>query len=372
MYLQSIYLCRYTHHLSRVVLSDLSSFACVFSGALKPNSLKDIEAGISPMPDFAYMAKHGAEIFSATPPETFRQKTIQRFFGARFKIANDVIDAAHNFDCIYIVAEDVGVPVFLTKVLRRSKTPVALGIHGHYLENTKFKTFARMAGNHPQLKFLCLSKSIRDQLVNDLQVAPERCLLHCVPVDDNFFTPKPKPDGVKRPLLISAGAAGRDYETFVDAVRDLDVDVRIASGSSWIEDAETFDMPKNVVMKTAGTMAGLRDLYVKADVVVVPLHDTFHATGYSVIMEAMAMGRAVISTATKCPSDFLINDETGLLVPPGDPAALRQAVERLLGDEALREKLANAGREMMVSNFGLAPFGEKVDGLLEWARNTKD
>jgi len=323
------------------------------------------------MPDFAYMVRHGATLFSATPPETFLQKIIQDIFGTRFKIATDVINHSSKFDCIYIVAEDVGVPVFLTKILRRSKTPIALGIHGHYLKNQKFKAFARMAGNHPHLRFLCLSKSIRDQLVNDLEVAPELCLLHCVPVDNVFFTPQASSVAAKRPLLLSAGAAGRDYETFVDAVRDLDVDVRIASGSSWIEDAETFEMPENVEMKTAGTMLGLRDLYNKADVVVVPLHDTFHATGYSVIMEAMAMGRAVISTATKCPSDFLIDEQTGLLVPPGDPGALRKAIERLLNDVALRERLANAGREMMAANFGLQPFATKLDDLLDWAQSIK-
>ena len=48
--------------------------------------------------------------------------------------------------------------------------------------------------------------------------------------------------------------------------------------------------------------------------------------------EAMAHGRAVVATAVGGLPDMVVDGETGLLVPPGNPAALRAAIDRLLAD----------------------------------------
>jgi glycosyltransferase involved in cell wall biosynthesis len=64
------------------------------------------------------------------------------------------------------------------------------------------------------------------------------------------------------------------------------------------------------------------------------------------ILEALACGAPVV--ATDCPSgpsEILQGGEFGILTPPGDPEALAAAIERLLGDEALRQQLREKGRE---------------------------
>jgi glycosyltransferase involved in cell wall biosynthesis len=62
-----------------------------------------------------------------------------------------------------------------------------------------------------------------------------------------------------------------------------------------------------------------------------------------VTLEAMAAGRPVIASRIGGLPDVVVDAETGLLVPPGDPGALQQAIERLLGDRALCEQLGQAG-----------------------------
>ena len=61
--------------------------------------------------------------------------------------------------------------------------------------------------------------------------------------------------------------------------------------------------------------------------------------------EAMAHGRPVVASAVGGLLDLVVDEETGLLVPPGDVGALREALRRLLADEELRARLgANARR----------------------------
>lgn len=77
--------------------------------------------------------------------------------------------------------------------------------------------------------------------------------------------------------------------------------------------------------------------------------------------EAMARGAAVVATAVGGLLDMVVDGETGLLVPPRDPWALRAAIDRLLGDEALRRRLGAAARERIA---GLAGWDRVVDETL--------
>lgn len=64
----------------------------------------------------------------------------------------------------------------------------------------------------------------------------------------------------------------------------------------------------------------------------------------TVSIEAQALGRAVIVARAGGLPDTLLDGETGILVPPGDPIALRRAIVRLLDDPALARRMGEAGR----------------------------
>ena len=81
--------------------------------------------------------------------------------------------------------------------------------------------------------------------------------------------------------------------------------------------------------------------YDRAAVVVCPSH----REGYGVAArEAMAHGRPVVASAVGGLLDAVEDGVTGLLVPPRDPTALREAIETLLADADLRRRLGSAGR----------------------------
>jgi len=88
--------------------------------------------------------------------------------------------------------------------------------------------------------------------------------------------------------------------------------------------------------------------YERAAVVVCPSR----REGYGVVArEAMAYGRPVVATAVGGLLDAVEDGVTGLLVPPRDPSALREAVERLLADRELRRRLGRAARDVARLEF---------------------
>ncbi|MDT3398146.1 glycosyltransferase [Streptomyces sp. B1866] len=69
-------------------------------------------------------------------------------------------------------------------------------------------------------------------------------------------------------------------------------------------------------------------------------------------LEAMACGTPVVATAVGGQRDTVADPGTGRLVPPGDPAALAEAVSGLLADPAARAACGAAGRRRVLSRYG--------------------
>lgn len=76
------------------------------------------------------------------------------------------------------------------------------------------------------------------------------------------------------------------------------------------------------------------------------------------VLEAMAAGLPVIATAIAGNEELVLPDRTGLLVPPDDPDALADALDRCLGDAALRRAFGHAGRERAVREYAWGRVAE--------------
>jgi glycosyltransferase involved in cell wall biosynthesis len=68
------------------------------------------------------------------------------------------------------------------------------------------------------------------------------------------------------------------------------------------------------------------------------------------VFEYLAMGKAVIAPSVEPVLEVLRDGETGLIIPPGDTAAMARQILRLAADRALREKLGSAGRAYVVTH----------------------
>lgn len=70
------------------------------------------------------------------------------------------------------------------------------------------------------------------------------------------------------------------------------------------------------------------------------------------LMQAMSCGLPVVTTPAGSIAEIVQDGDTGLLVPPEDPTALRAAIARLLADDALRARLGTRAREAALQRFG--------------------
>jgi len=82
----------------------------------------------------------------------------------------------------------------------------------------------------------------------------------------------------------------------------------------------------------------------------------------NVLMEAQSQGLACLSTAVSAIPELIVADETGLLVAPGDGAALAAALARLIADAKLRQRLGAAGMERVRAAFS---FDDAIDRLAQ-------
>jgi phosphatidylinositol alpha-mannosyltransferase len=85
-----------------------------------------------------------------------------------------------------------------------------------------------------------------------------------------------------------------------------------------------------------------------------------------VLLEAMAAGTAIVASSIEGYQNVARADRDALLVPPGDPGALRVALRRLLDDEAERTRLVESGRER-AAQFSMRRLAERYLELYELA-----
>jgi colanic acid/amylovoran biosynthesis glycosyltransferase len=125
-------------------------------------------------------------------------------------------------------------------------------------------------------------------------------------------------------------------------------------------------------VRFAGVLSGedLREAYRESDIFVLPSRPAVRGgpdTLPVVLTEAMAMGLPVVSTRVAAIPELVEDGVSGLLVPPADAAALAEALERLAGDEALRNALAAAALEKVAGEYDVVATAGKLTYLFREA-----
>lgn len=155
----------------------------------------------------------------------------------------------------------------------------------------------------------------------------------------HFHTNIIEPKIIRSPksYILSAGKTGRDYSTLAEAVKDLPVDLLVISDHKSISE---INFPGNTRILTDISWHNYLELLQSCRFVIVPLQKLVKSTGQVVILEAMALGKPVITTETVGTRDYVNSGHTGILVPPGDPFSLRKAICSLIDNQHLQEEIS--------------------------------
>jgi glycosyltransferase involved in cell wall biosynthesis len=214
----------------------------------------------------------------------------------------------------------------------------------------------------------------KDLLGELFGVAESRLVETCYFVDQQFFHPMDIPTD----SICAVGNSKRDYATLIQAMRGLPITCNIMTTARPIRDV-TSDygvtgqalsreaaVPDNVVVRSASPLE-LRACYARAKFAVAPLFPNLRDHGITTIAEAMAMGKAVIASNIRGLPDFFEDGVTGLLVPPGDPAALRAAIEYLWAHPEVAALMGAEGRRRAETLFALDRFVASVRQVVDEA-----
>jgi glycosyltransferase involved in cell wall biosynthesis len=194
-------------------------------------------------------------------------------------------------------------------------------------------------------------------------------------VDLKRFRPRPMPLPRAPLLLLAVGrlVEKKGFHVLLEAVARLDFPFRLNIVGEGPERErlsgliEKHELENRVTLRGGMTHAELPEAYGQAHLLVVPsIQDrTGDRDGLpNVVLEALASGRPVVASRISAIGSAVEHCETGLLVPPGDPLALAEALEKLYTQPALRERLSLKGRERVERDYEIGRCTERFHELL--------
>jgi glycosyltransferase involved in cell wall biosynthesis len=122
--------------------------------------------------------------------------------------------------------------------------------------------------------------------------------------------------------------------------------------------ADSMGLRERIIL--AGFREDIPELLASFDLFVLPSR----SEGFGrVNLEAMAMGKPVISTNVGGIPEVVVDGVTGILVPPGEPNALSRALMKLLADPSQRESMGREGRRRVEEHFTLQVHVQRIQEI---------
>ncbi|MFC0438362.1 glycosyltransferase [Kutzneria buriramensis] len=232
----------------------------------------------------------------------------------------------------------------------------------HCLGSPADQRLDRLIGQHAARSVATCSESVFELL----GIGARRSRVSVVPygVDITMFSPcGPIAPRGERHRLLAVGLVldHRDYDTAIAALPHMpDAELVIAGGpeaellsedaaarSLW-KLAEHFDVGDRVKLLGGVAHQDMPALLRSADVVVCTPR---HAPAGTVALEAMACGMPVVAEPTGGLVDMVVDNVTGRLVPPRDPAAFAKVIRPLLANPMVRGAFGAAGRDRVEARY---------------------
>ena len=150
-------------------------------------------------------------------------------------------------------------------------------------------------------------------------------------------------------FVFSGGNGKRDYKCLVDAVRGTDIPVIISATDPTVR--KQIELLPNIILLGAPEPA-FAQLQSTCTLAVIPMIDSgLKGGGEANFCNAMWHGKPVIACCNMAAEDYIIEGETGFVVPTGDSELLRQRILELWNDPERAEQMGRNGHRHVAENF---------------------
>ena len=289
--------------------------------------------------------------------------------------AAEAFRVRRRYDVIFAWgAEASSLPLALAlRFTRRGKRAPLVGLYSWISSGTKARLL-RLAW--PGFTKLILPPSAQAEFATKrLKVPAELIASPKWVVDTEFFDADlAAPGDPDEVTICSAGRENRDFATLIAALDGTGVRCHIAGSlvrgmdDKWRAElgdrGERTELPENVTFGPL-TAVEMRDLYARSRFVVLPLHPSDTDHGISCMIEAFAMGRAVVCTRVDGQRDALVEGVNGVFVPAHDAAALRAAILELVADPERTAKMGREARRLAEEEFGVSRWVAALTDILD-------
>ncbi len=230
--------------------------------------------------------------------------------------------------------------------------------------------YTRRLYNHGVQAVIAISEGVRAMLIES-GVEPAR--IHLVPsgVEPAWFAPRPGARAAARErhgisdaqwlaVVVGALEERKGHAVLLDALASLrDPRLRVlCAGDGSLRDAlpaHAAALGLGDTVRFLGAVDDVAELLAAADAFLMPSH---HEGLGVAALEAMAAGLPVVASRVGGLPEAVIDGETGLLVPPGEAAALAHAIARLVADPAQARAFGAAGRARVEACFSMTAMAE--------------
>jgi glycosyltransferase involved in cell wall biosynthesis len=164
------------------------------------------------------------------------------------------------------------------------------------------------------------------------------------------------PDG---PLLVAIArlVPQKGLDVAVRALEGVDATLVVLGEGPERARLETLARELGVRLLLPGRVGDVAAVLRRADVLVHPAR--WEGFGLA-LLEGMLCALPVVASGVSSIPEIVVDGETGLLVPPGDPGALRGAIERVLSDAELRLRLGEAGLRRAHTEFSVERMARRT------------
>jgi len=341
------------------------------SGNIPADLSANVAQGVRPQADYVMMAERfGADLLDYPAARRVTGgvgRLMERVGGPDLMLAWACFTLRRRYKVVVTDGEQIGLPLAaMMKFLSRGKRPRHLMIV-HIISVPKKMFFLDRLGVQSHIdRFLVYATAQKQFIERRWKIPSQNVRFTPFMVDSAFFSPNQVQANNEEPLICAVGLERRDYPTLLKAVAGLPTKVVIAAASPWSKRSDSTQgqaIPANVEVRKF-TQHELRQLYANSRFLVMPLENVEFQAGITAILEAMAMERAVVCSRTPGQTDAVIEGETGLYVPPDDPAALRAALERMLNHPELAERMGKAGRRIVQQHMSLERYADRLSGFV--------